>query len=251
MLTYVGRQEDGPLTAAQGKADAIDALRIAGTYGYSGRFPLCLDVEIGTFNSAPTKTIAYTKAWCATVKSAGARPGVYANPAPLKAMAQAKVPAGFVWVASWLNHGPTPHDPHAIPQLPDELWGKPGERAWQYAGEFDKKPCQVLGLDVDINVADVGCLATPPGGRQMHKGKGAAWRPPHASRFPRPSGAGAHAPALGRAIEVRPTLPRRTTREPRTRGRGRAEGLPARARARLRRCLRTRHPPRAQPRDRA
>jgi peptidoglycan hydrolase-like protein with peptidoglycan-binding domain len=171
MLTYVGRQHKGPLTAAQGKADAIDALKIANSYGYTGSFPLCLDVEIGTFNSAPTKTIAYTKAWCATVKSAGARPGVYANPAPLKAMAQAKVPAEFVWVASWLNHGPTPHDPHAIPQLPDELWSRPGERAWQYAGAFDNRPCQVLGLDVDINVADVDCLAAPPGGVTRRTGQ--------------------------------------------------------------------------------
>ena len=174
MLTYVGRQHKGPLTTAQGKADAIDALKIANSYGYTKNFPLCLDVEIGTFNSSPSKTVAYTKAWCATVKSAGARPGVYANPAPLKAMAQGKVPAEFVWVASWLNHGPTPHDPHAIPQLPNDLWGKPGERAWQYAGEFDKRPCQVLGLDVDINVADVGCLASPPGGAQRqpgHKGR--------------------------------------------------------------------------------
>ena len=171
MLTYVGRQEGGPLTAAQGKADAIDALRIAGTYGYSGSFPLCLDVEIGTFNSSPSKTVAYTKAWCATVRSAGARPGVYANPAPLKAMAQGKVAADFVWVASWLSHGPTPHDPHSIPQLPAELWGKPGQRAWQYAGAYDKRPCQVLGLDVDINVADVGCLANPPGGQQAHHGR--------------------------------------------------------------------------------
>ena len=176
MLTYVGRQHKGPLTASQGKADAIDALKIANSYGYTDNFPLCLDVEIGTFNSAPSKTVAYTKAWCATVKSAGARPGVYANPAPLKAMAEGKVPAEFVWVASWLNHGPTPHDPHAIPQLPDELWGKPGERAWQYAGEFDNRPCQVLGLDVDINVADVGCLATAPGARSASRVTGAGPR---------------------------------------------------------------------------
>ena len=176
MLTYVGRQHRGPLTAAQGRADAMDALKIAASYGYTGKFPLCLDVEIGTFNSAPAKTVAYTKAWCSAVKNAGARPGVYANPAPLKAMAQGKVPAEFVWVASWLNHGPTPHDPHAIPQLPNELWGKPGERAWQYAGEFDNRPCQVLGLDVDINVADAGCLASPPGEVQRqhgHRGRGA------------------------------------------------------------------------------
>ncbi len=200
MLTYVGRQEKGPLTAAQGKADAIDALKIAGTYGYSGKFPLCLDVEIGTFNSAPSKTVAYTKAWCTTVKSAGARPGVYANPAPLKAMAQAKVPAEFVWVASWLNHGPTPHDPHAIPQLPADLWGKPGERAWQYAGEFDKRPCQVLGLDVDINVADVGCLATPPGGQQGRKAKVAS-----GTRLVRRGSRGRAVQKLTRALSLVPS----------------------------------------------
>ena len=63
------------------------------------------------------------------------------------------------------------HDPHSIPLLPAELWGKPGQRAWQYAGAYDKRPCQVLGLDVDINVADVGCLANPPGGQQAHHGR--------------------------------------------------------------------------------
>jgi peptidoglycan hydrolase-like protein with peptidoglycan-binding domain len=164
MLTYVGRQKRGPLTASQGKADAIDALKIAERFGYSGNFPLCLDVEVSTYDSARTKTITYVKAWCSTVKSAGARPGVYANPGPLKGMAEGKVPAEFAWCASWLGHGPAPHDPHAIPQLPDELWGKPGQRAWQYAAEFGNQKCQVLGLDVDINVADEGLLARAPGG---------------------------------------------------------------------------------------
>jgi len=164
MLTYVGRQRHGPLTAAQGKADAIDALKLAENFGYSGNFPLCLDVELSTYESARTKTITYVKAWCSTVKSAGARPGVYANPAPIKAMADGKVPADFVWVASWTDHGPAPHDPHAIPQVPHELWSKPGQRAWQYAGEFGNQKCQVLAQDVDINVADEGCLARAPGG---------------------------------------------------------------------------------------
>ncbi len=147
--------------------------------------------------------MAYTKAWCSAVKNAGARPGVYANPAPLKAMAQGKVPAEFVWVASWLNHGPTPHDPHAIPQLPNELWGKPGERAWQYAGEFDNRPCQVLGLDVDINVADAGCLAAPQGKSSASTGTGAGRHrsPAPASRLQREGGAASHAAALVRAFE--------------------------------------------------
>ena len=163
MLTYVGRQHNGPLTHAQGRADGLEAVRIAKAFGYSGSFPLCLDVELHTYESAPAKAVEYTKSWCETVRDAGARPGVYANATPLKAMAQAKVPADFVWCASWLNHGPTPHDPHAIPNLPNNLWGRQGARAWQYAGAFGNKPCRVLGLDVDINVADLGCLAKAPG----------------------------------------------------------------------------------------
>jgi hypothetical protein len=167
MLTYVGRQSHGPLTRTQGKADALDALAIAKKFGYTGSFPLCLDVELGTFESGPSKTVDYTRAWCAAVRDAGARPGVYANAAPLKAMAKGKVAAEFVWVASWVSHGAAEHDPHAIPNLPAELWAKRGRRAWQYAGAFGGKPCRVLGLDVDISVADLGCLAKPPGDQHV------------------------------------------------------------------------------------
>jgi hypothetical protein len=163
MLTYVGRQHNGPLTRPQGRADGLEAVRIAKAFGYSGNVPICLDVELHTYESAPAKAVEYTKSWCETVRDAGARPGVYANPTPLKAMAQAKVPADFVWCASWVNHGPTPHDPHAIPNLPNDLWGRQGARAWQYAGAFGNQPCRVGGLDVDINVADLGCLAKAPG----------------------------------------------------------------------------------------
>ena len=65
MLTYVGRAE------AAGRSPRLRARRTRSTrsrspssYGYTGNFPLCLDVEIGTFNSAPTKTVTYAKAWC-------------------------------------------------------------------------------------------------------------------------------------------------------------------------------------------
>src|SRR5919112_1861087 len=93
MLTYVGQQDGGPTpglrggkpTRDQGRADAQEALRIAKGYGYSGDFPLCLDIEIHTFNKSPQKAVAYARAWCATVREAGARPGVYANPVPLAA----------------------------------------------------------------------------------------------------------------------------------------------------------------------
>ena len=163
MLTYVGRQHRGPLTKAQGHADGREALAIAKAFGYSGKVPLCLDVELPTWEGAKQPTVEYTKAWCATVREGGARPGVYANPAPLKDMAAGKIGADFVWVASWVSQTAAKHDPHHVPQLPDELWAKPGMRAWQYAGAFNGKPCEVMGFNVDINVSDPGCLAGPPG----------------------------------------------------------------------------------------
>jgi peptidoglycan hydrolase-like protein with peptidoglycan-binding domain len=163
MLTYVGRQKGDPLSRSQGRADGDDAMRIAKSFGYSGGFPLCLDVELPTFESAPGNTVDYARAWCERVREGGARPGVYANPAPLKAMAAAKVPADFVWVASWVSHGASDRDPHNAASMPANLWPGNGQRAWQYAGEFGNHKCQVRGLDVDISVADPDCLAHPPG----------------------------------------------------------------------------------------
>jgi Domain of unknown function (DUF1906)/Putative peptidoglycan binding domain len=164
MITYAGQGFGGRLTAEQGALDAQDALRRAKGFGYTGRFPLCLDVEMPMFNKRPTETVEYVRGWCAEVRRAGARPGVYANPAPLLAMHKGKVGAGFVWIASWVSHVKEQHDPHTAKSIPAELWPKRGQRAWQYAGALGKdKPCQVLGVPVDISVADLGCLAQAPG----------------------------------------------------------------------------------------
>jgi Domain of unknown function (DUF1906)/Putative peptidoglycan binding domain len=167
MLTYVGRQSRGPLNHGQGEADGRDAVAVARRFGYSGDVPLCLDVELPTFEGAPSQSVEYARGWCDAVRQAGARPGVYANPAPLEAMARGGVHADFVWIASWVAHGPMALDPHSARGFPPGLWSQPGERAWQYAGEFGNTRCQVLGLDVDISVADPGCLAAAPG-RQPH-----------------------------------------------------------------------------------
>jgi hypothetical protein len=162
MLTYAGRQWGGPLTAAQGQIDARQALQLAARFGYGGNYPLCLDVEQHTFDTSPQGTIEYARAWCEGVAAAGVRPGVYANPAPLRAM-HGKVPADFVWAASWISHGVVRHDPRSAPGVPAGCWPAQGQRAWQYAGAYGNSPCRVLGLDVDINVADLECLANPPG----------------------------------------------------------------------------------------
>lgn len=176
MLTYVGQQaggqfREGELTAQRGRRDAQEALALAKNYGYTGDFPLCLDVELATFNHAQAKTVEYARAWCAAVREAGARPGVYANPAPLQAMAKGKVPAEFVWIASWVTTTASPRNPHEAKGIPANLWARGGQRAWQYAGILGDKPCNILGFNVDINVSDLGCLAPPPNGKQAQPHK--------------------------------------------------------------------------------
>jgi peptidoglycan hydrolase-like protein with peptidoglycan-binding domain len=164
MITYAGHWIHGPLTPAQARADARQALQLAAAYGYSGHFPLCIDVEMRFFESNPPVVTEYVATWCRAVAAAGARPGMYANPGPLKAM-HGKVPAEFIWVASWVTNVPGPHaDPRSAPGLPTSMWPAQGQRAWQYAGKLgEAKPCRVLNWDVDIDVADLECLALPPG----------------------------------------------------------------------------------------
>jgi hypothetical protein len=171
MLTYVGRQWNGPLTRTQGQLDGQDALVLARSFGYSGAFPLCLDVELRTYETSPAGAVAYAGAWCDVVRAAGVRPGIYANPAPVKAMAKGRVAAEFVWIASWVSHSAAPRDAHDAPGVPANLWSSPGQRAWQYAGAYGGQPCRVLGLDVDINVADPRCLAGPPGRHSHQNGR--------------------------------------------------------------------------------
>lgn len=44
--------------------------------------------------------------------------------------------------------------------MPDDLWPKTGQRAWQYAGTFGDGTCSIRGLSVDIDVADSGVLVS-------------------------------------------------------------------------------------------
>jgi hypothetical protein len=168
MLTYVGQQWGnrmaGTLTRAQGQQDGRDALAAARAFGWSGHVPLCLDVEGSTWARRRAGTIEYAHAWCETVRAGGARPGLYANPDPLVGMLQGGVHADFVWIAKWVTLHAGPRDPHAIDGFPANLWSRPGQRAWQYGGAQGRTPCTVLGHAVDISVADLECLAPPPGG---------------------------------------------------------------------------------------
>ncbi len=162
LLCWVGRQakELSRLTVAQGRTDGDAACQRVKDFGLAAPgTPVCLDVELGTFEAAPSASLDYAGAWCEAVRAAGLRPGVYANPAPLQELHKRTAKPDWVWLASWVQHTA---DPGANPRLakgldPDQ-WPQHGQRAWQYAGAFDHKVCQIGGIDVDIDVADAACL---------------------------------------------------------------------------------------------
>ncbi len=167
LLCYVGRQsgEVSRLTVAQGEQDGRDACQLAANFGMAAAgTPLCLDVELRTFEAAPGASLDYAGSWCQEVRGRGFRPGVYANPATLLALHQRAARPDWVWIASWVRHDADPGaDPHKAASVPEENWPREGQRVWQYAGAFGNQSCQVGGVDVDIDVADPACLASRGG----------------------------------------------------------------------------------------
>jgi Rv2525c-like, glycoside hydrolase-like domain len=168
LLTYVGRQvlpasdvDDAQLlTTAQGKLDGAEACQIAAErFGFGADTPICLDLERSTFDASPRGSLDYAGGWCQAVRARGFRPGVYANPKPLEELARRDDRPDWVFVAAFVRHTVDPDaDPHRIPSLGNDLFPDPGQRAWQYAAAFGGTAATVGGLDVDISVADSGCL---------------------------------------------------------------------------------------------
>jgi len=162
LLIYVGRQGgDVPLlTTSQGRQDGDEACQIAARFGYDAAgTPICLDLEGATFDKSEQGSLNYARGWCHAVRAQRLRPGVYSNPRALIPLARDDGP-DWVWVAAWVSNKVDPNaDPHRIPHhLADDLWANAGQRAWQYAGRIRDEPATVGGLEVDINVADDGCL---------------------------------------------------------------------------------------------
>jgi hypothetical protein len=162
MLTYVGRQQHDVrlFTTVQGGHDGDEACQIAGRFGFGAGSPVCLDLEGVAFDADNRRSLDYVEGWCAAVRRNQLVPGVYSNPRALLPLARRASHPEFVWVAKWVRHDVNGGaDPHAVRDFDGALWNRPGQRAWQYAGAFDGKPCRVGGLDVDISAADAGCLA--------------------------------------------------------------------------------------------
>jgi Domain of unknown function (DUF1906)/LysM domain len=167
LLCHVGRQWDevSRLTAAQGERDGDAACQLAKDFGMAAAgTPVCLDLELRTFNTAPGASLDYAGAWCEAVRAGRLRPGVYANPAPLKALHERAARPEWVWVASWIRHdADAGADPHRAAGVPSSYWPRHGQRVWQYGGKIHGQPCQVGGVNVDIDVADAACLASRNG----------------------------------------------------------------------------------------
>lgn len=157
---YVGQQAGGSfrrgtLTAAQGVADAREALALMRHFGWGAPAPVVLDVEYSTYATEPAATLAYARAWIATVRKAGHRAGVYGNPPVLNGLWRGRPRPNFVWVADWVRHG-VDHglDPSRESHLIPGSW--PGARFWQYTGGTN-----VDGVDVDISCSDSPAAGVP------------------------------------------------------------------------------------------
>jgi len=160
---YVGQQTNGALTAAQGVVDGADAIHCMAGFGWAPGAPVCLDVEAGTFDTHPQASLTYTRAWVATVRAAGFRPGVYAAPRMLKSSSLVDAPPDerpdFVWAASHASSVLNPDLSLAhIKNLPDQLWTGPGQRAWQFAISVESQRVFLNGIEVDISLTSI---ATP------------------------------------------------------------------------------------------
>jgi hypothetical protein len=164
LLSYVGRQEPhvSRLTESQGQADGAEACQLAAQFGFAAAgTPVCLDLEGRTFDAAQGASLDYADGWCNAVRAHGFRPGVYSNPRALIPLHDRANRPDWVWVASWIEHtADSGTDPHKATGMPDGLWPKTGQRAWQYAGTFDNVTCSIRGLSVDIDVADSGVLVS-------------------------------------------------------------------------------------------
>jgi Domain of unknown function (DUF1906) len=175
VLTYVGRQvlphkdidDSRLLTASQGKRDGEAACKLAASFGYGAGTPICLDLEHSTFAASHERSLNYAGGWCRAVRGRGFRPGVYSNISALVPLEARQDRPDWIWVAKWVRHKVDPNaDPHRIPDLANGLFKKAGQRAWQYAATFGGITAKVGGLEVDINVADRGCLAGVAAPRQ-------------------------------------------------------------------------------------
>lgn len=148
---YVGRQagDTSYLTASQGKADALDAIKQAQAEGFVGLTTLFLDVEQGgTLSSA---YISYIKAWTeAIMANSSFRPGVYCSYTTadqIKAASNASYLFFWVWHLGLSGAGCGDNT-----SSPPSSSGVSYATIWQYAQNCSKTyNGTTLTIDLDVS----------------------------------------------------------------------------------------------------
>ena len=127
MLTYVGRQWDGPLTRAQGEADAADALRIAARLRLRRRVPALPRRRAADVRERARQDRG-VRARVVRRGGRGGRPaGRLREPGHVQGDGgRARSPPPSPGSRAGCRHGASPHDPHRITSMPDDLWSGPG-----------------------------------------------------------------------------------------------------------------------------
>ena len=155
MLTYVGRQKRGPLTASQGKADAIDALKIA--TARSRRLSAVPDVD-WDFTALLETSLhecllrdRQERRRVPRVRTGTPQLGTGEFP-PISSVCPAGLTMG--------RHHTTPRDP----QLPNELWGS--RRTPAVRGDFATVPAR-CSSSTGHQRPGLGCWPPPQGAQRQ------------------------------------------------------------------------------------
>lgn len=142
---YVGRTAPwdtaDAFTAANGEADAADALRLMDACGFAAEAPVGLDAEYADWHTYPGPFDTYLRAFCAAINAAGRKVCVYSDTETLGQYGPEVI--DLFWGASWQPGAFTQQPPLGSwnPQLP------PPWDAWQYAGGT------LAGVSVDVSSA--------------------------------------------------------------------------------------------------
>ena len=151
--------------AAQGTADAVDAVSRAKLFGLTSGTPIYYDME--SYNSSVSgcsqTVLTFISAWTAELHHLGYKAGAYGNSSSL--MVDMSRPVGStglvrpddVWFAHW-NQLQTTSDSSSYPNFPDADWSH-HQRVHQYSGSLNQS-WGGAALNIDANWVDASVAGT-------------------------------------------------------------------------------------------
>ena len=145
--------DGGDITAAEAAAaynTAVAYMHEVGTVGTS----ISVDFESGWFAAKPGPVCNSQVEFVLAAQQRGLTFVPYLSPANTIELAKRAVRPDAIWVASWINT--VPSSVASIPGVPDTMWNRPGQRAWQYKGGH-----VVAGDDIDSSLSELSGYWVP------------------------------------------------------------------------------------------